>query len=220
MAIALVVNRRRRTVTADPGTPLLWVLRDVLGLTRTKYGCGVGVCGACTVLSDGKAVRSCQIALKDAAGKSFVTIEGLSPDASHPCQVAWIEEVPTDRPRDRLLFVVHRVVCALDCGVIINPLGIAQQIESGVVWGLSNMKGEVTFRDGRAEQSTYQDFAVLRMSETPVVETHLVSSHGEQPFGIGEPVVPPLAPAVANALHAATDQRVRRLPVRLPTRST
>jgi isoquinoline 1-oxidoreductase subunit beta len=76
------------------------------------------------------------------------------------------------------------------------------------------MKGEITFRDGRAEQSTYQDFPVLRMSETPVVETHLVPSHGEQPFGIGEPAVPPIAPAVANALFAATGKRIRRLPVR------
>src|SRR5882724_7996126 len=88
----LVVNRRRRTVTVDPETPLLWVLRDTLGLTGTKYGCGVGVCGACTVLSSGRAVRSCQIPLSEAAGKTFVTIEGLSPDGSHPCQRAWIDE--------------------------------------------------------------------------------------------------------------------------------
>ena len=89
---SLVVNKRRRTVTADPDTPLLWVLRDALGLTGTKYGCGVGVCGACTVLSGGQAARSCQIPLSEAAGKSFVTIEGLSPDGSHRCQQAWIEE--------------------------------------------------------------------------------------------------------------------------------
>ena len=64
---SLVVNKRRRTVTADPDTPLLWVLRDALGLTGTKYGCGVGVCGACTVLLGGQAVRSCQIPLSEAA---------------------------------------------------------------------------------------------------------------------------------------------------------
>jgi aerobic-type carbon monoxide dehydrogenase small subunit (CoxS/CutS family) len=90
--ISLSVNERRRTVAADPDTPLLWILRDALGLTGTKYGCGVGVCGACAVLEDGRAVRSCQIPLSEAAGKSFVTIEGLSPDASHRCQRAWIEE--------------------------------------------------------------------------------------------------------------------------------
>src|SRR5262249_34523724 len=88
----VVINRKRRAVTADPDTPLLWVLRDEIGLTGTKYGCGVGICGACTVLENGRAVRSCQISLADAAGKSFVTIEGLSSDGSHRCQRAWIEE--------------------------------------------------------------------------------------------------------------------------------
>lgn len=123
--------------------------------------------------------------------------------------------MPPGRRPDQLPFIVHRVVCALDCGVIINPLGIEQQVDSGVCWGLSNMKGEITFKDGRAEQGTYKDFAVARMSETPSVEVHLVPSHGEQPFGIGEPTVPPLAPAVANALFAATGRRLRRLPIRL-----
>jgi len=88
----VVVNRKRRAVTGEPDTPLLWVLRDELGLTGTKYGCGVGVCGACTVLENGRAVRSCQVPLAEAAGKSFTTIEGLSSDGSHRCQKAWIEE--------------------------------------------------------------------------------------------------------------------------------
>jgi len=91
-ATSLVVNKRRRIVTADPDTPLLWILRDAFGLTGTKYGCGVGICGACTVLQDGHPVRSCQVPLSAASGKSFTTIEGLSPDASHRCQRAWIEE--------------------------------------------------------------------------------------------------------------------------------
>jgi len=72
--------------------PLLWVLRDILGLTGTKYGCGVGVCGACTIHQNGKAVRACQIDISDAAGKSFTTIEGLSASGNHPCQRAWLEE--------------------------------------------------------------------------------------------------------------------------------
>ena len=76
---------------AEPDTPLLWVLRDGLGLTGTKYGCGIGVCGACTVLDGGKAVRSCQIR-QLAAGRRFTTIEGLSADGGHPCQRAWLEE--------------------------------------------------------------------------------------------------------------------------------
>src|SRR5215467_12752550 len=82
----------RRSFDADPDMPLLWALRDLLNLTGTKYGCGVGVCGACTIHENGVAVRACQIPLSSAAGKSFVTIEGLSADGSHPCQRAWLEE--------------------------------------------------------------------------------------------------------------------------------
>jgi isoquinoline 1-oxidoreductase alpha subunit len=89
---SLTVNGRRHDVEAEPDTPLLWVLRDRLGLTGTKYGCGVALCGACTVLEDGEAVRSCAVEIAAAAGRSYTTIEGLSPDGSHPCQVAWIEE--------------------------------------------------------------------------------------------------------------------------------
>ena len=91
-AIQITVNGNQQEADVDEDTPLLWMLRDSLGLTGTKFGCGVGVCGACTVLENGNAVRSCQIPAKDAAGRSFVTIEGLSADASHPCQRAWIEE--------------------------------------------------------------------------------------------------------------------------------
>src|SRR6516225_11853244 len=95
METTLTVNGRQRTVDADPRTPLLWVLRDHLDLTGTKYGCGIGQCGACTVILDGNAVRSCQVLLSRAAGKSITTIEGLSPDRSHPVQRAWLmEQVP------------------------------------------------------------------------------------------------------------------------------
>ena len=76
----------------DSETPLLWILRDTLGLTGTKFGCGVGVCGACTFLENGEAVRACQIAASSAAGRSFTTIEGLSTDGTHPCQKAWLAE--------------------------------------------------------------------------------------------------------------------------------
>ena len=86
---SIVVNGRRHVVDVDDDMPLLWILRDVLGLTGTKFGCGMGICGACTVLRDGEAVRSCQITAADAGGKKFTTIEGLS---NHACQRAWIEE--------------------------------------------------------------------------------------------------------------------------------
>ena len=86
------VNEVPSTFDGDPDTPLLWVIRDHLGLTGTKFGCGVGVCGACTVHERGRAIRSCQVPAREAAGRSFTTIEGLSKDGRHPCQRAWIEE--------------------------------------------------------------------------------------------------------------------------------
>ncbi|HLF56170.1 MAG TPA: (2Fe-2S)-binding protein [Thermoanaerobaculia bacterium] len=88
----LVVDGRRYPVDADPETPLLWVLRDRLGKTGPKYGCGLGVCGACTVLEGDTAVRSCRLSLGEAAGRSFVTLEGLDPRGEHPVQRAWLEE--------------------------------------------------------------------------------------------------------------------------------
>ena len=95
MRYLLTVNARPRSVeAADPDTPLLWILRDRLGLTGTKYGCGIGVCGACTVHLDGEATRSCQVPVSAAAGKRVTTIEGLSGNGNgdHPCQRAWLEE--------------------------------------------------------------------------------------------------------------------------------
>ena len=94
-ALSLVINGKRHTVVAEASTPLLWVLRDVVGLTGTKFGCGIAQCGACTVHLDGVPVRACSVALSAAAGKRVTTIEGLSPDRSHALQRAWIElDVP------------------------------------------------------------------------------------------------------------------------------
>jgi isoquinoline 1-oxidoreductase subunit alpha len=93
--IQINVNGKSQPVDAEPGTPLLWVLRDVLGLTGTKYGCGIAQCGACTVHVNGEPMRSCSLPLSAAAGKRITTIEGLSADSSHPLQKAWIaEQVP------------------------------------------------------------------------------------------------------------------------------
>ena len=93
--IQLNVNGRPLQVDVEPDMPLLWVLRDVLGLTGTKFGCGIALCGACTVHLDGEPVRSCSIPASTAMGRSVVTIEGLSPDGSHPLQKAWVaHQVP------------------------------------------------------------------------------------------------------------------------------
>src|SRR6201990_999614 len=91
----LEINGRQHAVDADPEMPLLWVLRDKLNMTGTKYGCGMGLCGACTVHLDGEAVRSCQTPVSSVGAKKITTIEGLSSDNSHPVQQAWIaEQVP------------------------------------------------------------------------------------------------------------------------------
>lgn len=95
MAITFEVNGQSRSVDVSPETPLLWVLRDTLNLTGTKYGCGIAACGACTVHIDGEAQRSCVYPVSSLAGKKVTTIEGLSENRSHPLQQAWIaEQVP------------------------------------------------------------------------------------------------------------------------------
>ncbi len=109
---------------------------------------------------------------------------------------------------------VKRVVAAVDCGLAINPIGIEQQIEGGIIWGLSSaLKGEITFRAGAVEQESYDDFDVARMSDAPLIETHIVASKAGRPFGMGEPPVPPIAPAIVNAIFAATGKRFRKLPI-------
>jgi isoquinoline 1-oxidoreductase subunit alpha len=90
--ITLDINGEKRTFDDDPEMPLLWVLRELFELTGTKYGCGIGLCGACTVHVDGDAARACQISAKDAAGKRITTIEGLSAAGDHPVQKAWVAE--------------------------------------------------------------------------------------------------------------------------------
>ena len=87
--VTLRINEQAHEVDADPQTPLLWAIRDIIGLTGTKFGCGIGACGACTVHMDGQAIRSCITTIADASGHDIVTIEGLSPDGSHPVQRAW-----------------------------------------------------------------------------------------------------------------------------------
>ena len=95
MAIELTVNGARHSVEVAPETPLLWVIRDWLGLTGTKFSCGIAQCGACTVHIDGRLVRSCSVPVSTAVGRAVTTIEGLSADGTHPVQLAWIDlDVP------------------------------------------------------------------------------------------------------------------------------
>ena len=110
---------------------------------------------------------------------------------------------------------VDRVVCAVDCGTCVNPLGVEAQMQSAINFGLAQtLKSEITVSNGRVNQSNFNDYEVLRMNEAPlIIEVHIINNN-ERPGGVGEPGVPPIAPAVANAIFAATGKRLRRLPIR------
>jgi isoquinoline 1-oxidoreductase beta subunit len=108
---------------------------------------------------------------------------------------------------------VHRVICSVDCGRAVNPNTIEAQMESGIVFGLSAaLYGEITFKSGQVEQRNFNDYPMLRINEMPQVEVYIVPSE-EEPSGVGEPGVPPIAAAVTNAIFAATGKRIRRLPI-------
>jgi isoquinoline 1-oxidoreductase beta subunit len=109
---------------------------------------------------------------------------------------------------------VHRVVCAVDCGRTVNPDIVRAQMEGGIIFGLTAaLKTEITLENGRVQQHNFYDYPMLRMFESPEIEVHIVPSE-QSPTGVGEPSVPPVAPALANAIFAATGKRVRRLPIR------
>jgi len=136
---------------------------------------------------------------------------GIAVHESFGSFVAQVAEVSVENKQIH----VHRVVCAVDCGICVNPAGVAAQMESGVVFGLSAaLYGELRFKEGRVQQSNFHDYPLLRLHEMPRVETHMVPS-AEKSGGVGETGTPPIAPAVANAVFAATGKRLRRLPLRL-----
>jgi isoquinoline 1-oxidoreductase beta subunit len=108
---------------------------------------------------------------------------------------------------------VHKVVGAIDCGQVINPKILEQQIQGGVIYGLANaLRAQITIDKGRIVQGNFDDYAPIRMNEAPVVEAYFVENT-EPPSGAGEPPVPPLAPALCNAIYAATKKRIRALPI-------
>ena len=136
---------------------------------------------------------------------------GVAVHESFGSYVAQVAEVS----QDNLAIRVHRVVCAVDCGIAVNPLSIAAQMESAITFGLGfTLHSKLTFKNGEVQQSNYHDYQVLRLNEMPVVEVHIVPST-DKPGGIGEAGVPPTAPAVANAVFALTGQRLRELPLQL-----
>jgi len=136
---------------------------------------------------------------------------GVAVHESFGSYVAHVAEVS----QDNLAIRVHRVVCAVDCGIAVNPQSIAAQMESGITFGLGfTLHSKLTFKNGQVQQSNFHDYQVLRLNEMPVVEVHIVPST-DKPGGIGEVGVPPVAPAVANAVFALTGQRLRELPLQL-----
>ncbi len=166
----LRINGEPMSVDADPRMPLLWVIRDVLGMTGTKFGCGVGACGACTVHLDGDAVRSCVTALADADGKDVTTV---------------VVEVAVD---DRGQVGVPRVDLAVDCGLVINPDRVRGQMEGAVIMGLSNaLYSNISVKQGQIQQSNFTDYLVARTDITPQTHITIVDSHAP-PGGVGEPV--------------------------------
>jgi isoquinoline 1-oxidoreductase subunit beta len=136
---------------------------------------------------------------------------GVAVHHSFESYVAEVADISVENGKIR----VHRVVCAVDCGICINPAGVKAQMESAIVFGLTAaLYGEITLKDGRVEQGNFNDYPVLRMNEMPKIEVYIVDSN-EKSGGIGEPGTPPIAPAVANAVFAATGKRQTRLPLRL-----
>src|SRR6478672_2655625 len=138
---------------------------------------------------------------------------GIALRASFGSIVAQVAEVEVTA--DKTLRV-KRVTCAIDCGPVVNPAIVRAQMESGIVYGLSAaLFGEITLKNGAVEQSNFTDYDAVRLADAPEMAVHIVESGATMVGGVGEPGTPPIAPAVANAIFAATGQRLRTLPLRL-----
>ena len=126
---------------------------------------------------------------------------------SYAAHVAEVSVTPDGQLR------VHKLVCAIDCGIAVNPDQVRAQMEGGAVYAMTGLFDQITLDKGRVQQSNFHDYPMLRIAEAPVVETHIVDS-GEAPGGLGEPGVPPVAPSICNAVFALTGKRIRTLPIR------
>lgn len=134
---------------------------------------------------------------------------GIAVHESFGSYVAQVAEISIEQGHLK----VHKVVCAVDCGMAVNPEGVRAQMESGIIFGLTAvLYGEISLEKGRVKQRNFHDYKILRMNETPVIEVHIADSN-EKMGGAGEPGTPPIAPAIANAIFAATGKRVRKLPL-------
>jgi isoquinoline 1-oxidoreductase beta subunit len=135
--------------------------------------------------------------------------QGLAFMEGYTSHIAQVAEISVESGR----LTVHKVTCVIDCGQAVNPRIVASQLESGIIFGLSAaLWGDITLRNGRAQQQNFHEYRVLRLHETPEIDIHLVPSDAA-PGGIGETGVPPVAPAVCNAIFAATGKRLRSLPI-------
>ena len=138
---------------------------------------------------------------------------GIALRASFGSIVAQVAEVSV---ADGKTISVKRVTCAVDCGPVVNPAIVRMQMESGIIYGLSAaLHGEITIAEGAVEQGNFHDYDVVRLADAPAMTVHLVDSGASTLGGVGEPGTPPIAPAVANAVFAATGKRLRNLPLRL-----
>ena len=238
---SLNVNGKVHAIEADPDMPLLYALRNDIGLNNPRFGCGLAQCGACTVHLDRQPVRSCTIPLSAVGGGKIVTLEGLgTPEKPHPLQTAYVEEQVLQcgyctngwimtaaagqgqaegpqgsqdrRPADQALRQ-RKFTVAHDCGQIINPDGLKYTIEGNVVQGISRTLLEEVKFDDKTVSVDWQTYPILDITETPDEVDIVLINHPEiAPSGAGEPSSRPMAAAIANAVFDATGVRLRRVP--------
>jgi isoquinoline 1-oxidoreductase subunit beta len=169
------------------------------GQLRNPEGAGRALAACCPALGEVIVATPFEVANTLAIHESFGTIVG---------EVAEIAVGAQGEVK------VERVVAGVDCGHVVNPRHVEMQIESGILYGLTAaLFGEITIKDGRVEQSNFDTYQIARIADAPKIETHLVLSGGMKWGGIGEPGTPPIAPAICNAIFAATGKRIRKLPV-------